>query len=142
MYRYDNNNIITGYIKELLHSFNLPKPKVYKKEMPICKNTLYIKDDKIVIANSSKYNNISDSDFTIITEYFYGNKITNITKNLEVDGIYYDSYTHTYLGDYLRFLRDYNGIDLLSMYNCYANQSPANFKYVSNNINFNTSDNN
>ena len=30
MYRYDNNNIITGYIKELLHSFNLPKPKVYK----------------------------------------------------------------------------------------------------------------
>lgn len=142
MYRYDNNNIITGYIKELLHSFNLPKPKVYKKEMPICKNTLYIKDDKIVIANSSKYNNISDSDFTIITEYFYGNKITNITKNLEVDGIYYDSYTHTYLGDYLRFLRDYNGIDLLSMYNCYANQSPANFKYVSNNINFNTSDDN
>lgn len=142
MYRYDNNNIITGYIKELLHSFNLPKPKVYKKEMPICKNTLYLKDDKIVIANSSKYNNISDSDFTIITEYFYGNKITNITKNLEVDGIYYDSYTHTYLGDYLRFLRDYNGIDLLSMYNCYANQSPANFKYVSNNINFNTSDDN
>ena len=77
MYRYDNNNIITGYIKELLHSFNLPKPKVYKKEMPICKNTLYIKDDKIVIANSSKYNNISDSDFTVITEYFYGNKIND-----------------------------------------------------------------
>ena len=30
MYKLNNDNIITGYIKQLLHSFNFPKCKLFK----------------------------------------------------------------------------------------------------------------
>ena len=32
MIKFNDTNIIVGYIKQLLHSFNLPKYKVYTKE--------------------------------------------------------------------------------------------------------------
>lgn len=52
--------------------------------------------------------------------YVFGNKITNVTKNLRLDSLYYDTYTHTYLGKYLRFYRDYTGVDLMPLYNCFS----------------------
>lgn len=40
---------------------------------------------------------------------------------------YYDSETHKHLGNYLRFLRDSKGLNLLPYYNCYNYQSLDNF---------------
>ena len=40
---------------------------------------------------------------------------------------YYDSETHKHLGNYLRFLRDSQGLNLLPYYNCYNYQSIDNF---------------
>lgn len=53
-----------------------------------------------------------------VSKYLYGASYLNITANLKIQNMIYDRYTHRYLGKYLRFLRDYNGIDLMSMYNC------------------------
>lgn len=51
------------------------------------------------------------------------------TKSLCSQGRVYDKTTHEYLGEYLRFLRDYHGINLMSLYNCFNN-------HICNNIYF------
>ena len=84
MIKFNDNNIIVGYIKELLKSVNLP--------IDLTKN---------------KYD-----------EY----KKYNYTKNSIIKNLYYDSYTHRCLGNYLRVLRDYKKINLMQMYNCFSNE--------------------
>lgn len=56
--------------------------------------------------------------------------IHGLTKTLSSPGIYYDRVTHEYLGDYLRFLRDYHDINLMSLYNCFNNHICSNL-YIS-----------
>lgn len=57
---------------------------------------------------------------TVLDNYVFGNPILNITNNLRLDSLFYDAYTHNYLGRYLRFYRDYTGVDLMPLYNCFA----------------------
>ena len=78
--------------------------------------------------------------------YYYNKKELNCTKNLSVKNNSYDSYTHEYLGNYLRFQRDYNNIDLMPLYNCFSNVICQNVNFsITNKANktlsvFNTSD--
>lgn len=50
----------------------------------------------------------------------------------------YDSYTHEYLGWYLRFFRDYKGIDLMPLYNCFSDNECANLELTD--VDFNSYD--
>lgn len=58
-----------------------------------------------------------------IQYYNYGQAIPNYTKTLKIQNNVYDSYTHEYLGDYLRFHRDFANINLMPLYNCFSNRA-------------------
>ena len=60
--------------------------------------------------------------------HYNGNKIFGLTKTLKNPTTLYNYQTHEYLGDYLRFLRDYEGINLMSMYNCFSDRLCNNIK--------------
>ena len=76
--------------------------------------------------------------------YAYNLKIRNYTKNLKIQNNVYDSYTHEYLGDYLRFQRDYRNINLMPLYNCFSNtlcpRLNISFDVVTDTINSDTSE--
>lgn len=90
MFKFDNSHIFTGYLKQYLHDFNLPK--------------------------------YSNGKWFVDNYYIYNQRILNKTKNLEIKNNRYDYYTHEYLGDFLRFQRDFNNIDLMPLYNCFNNR--------------------
>ena len=48
------------------------------------------------------------------TLHYNGNKILGLTKTLKNPTTLYNYQTHEYLGDYLRFLRDFENINLIS----------------------------
>ncbi len=117
MFKFNSNHILTGYIKQLLHSYNLPIYKVYVNSRPNILNCLYIKDGII-----QRY--LGNAEWrTVKHDYAYDYNILkpNQTKHLDIKNNIYDTYTHEYLGEYLRFQRDYNHLNLMPLYNCFSN---------------------
>lgn len=172
MKTFNNSDLFTGYLKQLLHTFHLPKLKVYTArharylethgtESPEILGTVeatpttvpdanvisgalpvrpnlnvryfpYIKDGEIQEYVNGKWQNIKENEIKVLStfKYVYGEKILNYTKNLKINSNTYDSYTHEYLGDYLRFQRDFLGLDLMSLYNCFSNRACEKLKYT------------
>ena len=116
-YRFNETNNMTGFIKEYLKTFNLPIYPVYRKDKPIYNGRLYIKENSIAIGENGKLKHLN--------RFIFNEKQVNLTTNLVINSSIYDSYTHNYLGNYLRFLRDYKQLDLMSLYNCFSFESPA-----------------
>ena len=118
MIQINDNNILTGYIKELLHSYNLPNMLIYNEDVPLYENQIYLKDNHIV-----QYVN---GEFKFLATYIEGERFPGYTTTLSIHDNIYDSKTHEYLGEYLRFLRDYKRVNLMSLYNCYSANYPSN----------------
>jgi hypothetical protein len=134
MIRFNNDNIVTGEIKQLLKEFNLPQLRVWKSGIKVFPGIFYIKDNNLCVGVQSG-NTVS---LQVIKPYIYGENIQNITKNLIVSDNIYDSYTHKYLGDYLRFYRDTRDVNLMSMYNCFANELAKNMNIKTAKFTFDT----
>ena len=113
MIKLNDNNIFVAEIKQILKDFNLPQCLI--GDEILLENNHYIKDYGIYLYKNNNKKRIS--------VYNYGEKYLNITSNLRIDNLIYDRPTHRYLGKYLRFLRDYKGIDLMSMYNCFDGEA-------------------
>lgn len=107
----NNTSIFVGQIKQLLHDFNLPLCHIGNKNIPL--NSYYLSNNAIY------YRNSSGADKRCY-EYDYNTPYLNVTSNLVIENMIYDRSTHEYLGKYLRFLRDYNNVNLMSMYNCFG----------------------
>lgn len=126
MQKFNTNTIVSSYIKELLKDFNLPRVRVWLDNEPKVNECIYLKNLEFV-----KY---QDEKLTKVGDYIYNKKYLNITHSLINNSLTYDSITHKYLGEYLRFIRDYKHLDLMSMYNCITNEFPKNM-----NLTFNSS---
>ena len=149
MLRFNNDHIFTGYLKQLLASFNLPKYRVYTKEqedyfkkygeelnvIPTIKidgdnypedlrYTAYIKDDKIQHYIREQKLDGSYKHYWQPSKLHYheNKKEINYTKTLQIKNNIYDSYTHEYLGNFLRFIRDYYDVNMMPLYNCFSNK--------------------
>lgn len=146
MFKFNDTNILTGYIKEMLASFNLPCYKVYTRqqrehfeetgeelnviasqEASKASDTSpekhpcfisYIKEGSV-----QQYFKNNDNSYTwkvIADPYLYNIFVPNETKNYVIKNNIYDYYTHEYLGEYLRFIRDFHNVDLMPLYNCFS----------------------
>ena len=147
MEKFNNTSLFTGYLKQLLNSFNLPKYRVYTREnlkyykengvespeiiesiladkwVDSSNKDFYTKDTRYInyIKNNKIQRYVNGKWLDTPWHYHYNKKELNQTKNLVVKNNTYDSYTHEYLGEYLRFQRDYNNLDLMPLYNCFSN---------------------
>lgn len=136
MLNYNDSNICVGFIKQLLATFNLPMIPVVKEDMYLKEGNFYIYGFKIIkmLTTVSKApSTLSSQTYEDIAPYIwnkkavgsslaYNKKALNFTQTLAVNSNIYDTHTHTYLGNYLRFLRDFTGLNLMSMYNCFSNE--------------------
>lgn len=132
MIKLNDDNLIVGQIKQTLHNFNLPRCYINDKIIQdywfnnkhwVYKLSHYLVNGGYIIDNNNLYRvdknkETQDGFATLVDSYIENNKYLNLTTILDINSKYYDDYTHKYLGEYLRFVRDYYGINLMSMYNC------------------------
>ena len=144
MFKFNNTHIFTGYLKQLLSSVNIPTCKIYTKDFASYLENTGKEDIRIIesfdnstlpsntardikvnyLKNNELYNYYANSGWKRISNIFYDKdkSIPGLTKVLNSRGNAYDTATHEYLGDYLRFLRDYYNINLMPLYNCFSNK--------------------
>ena len=116
MLKLNDNNIAVAQIKQILHDFNLPTCEIGRKNPT--------KDRHFIYENYfCKWKADAEDDATLtlqkLVPYKLNKAYLNLTTNLPIRNMLYDAETHRYLGRYLRFLRDYHNINLMSMYNCF-----------------------
>ena len=176
MLKFDNTHIFTGYLKQLLSSFNLPACKIYTKEFADYYNKHGKEDPRVIesfdtiahflekkenvkesigkkriayrlnyLKNDGLYHyfwpynqdkeNLGHNDCywrQVPSIYYDEDKaLPGLTKTLDSSGSLYDNTTHEYLGEYLRFMRDYYDVNLMSLYNCFSNTICNNLEYQS-----------
>ena len=153
MFSFNNNHIFTGYLKQLLATVNLPTYKVYTNEFarhlaqtgkedprvvesfgslginrPIA-NINYLKNNEICSLQYDFKNNKTSWKSHSLFYYDKDKHVPGATRRLKSLGPSYDTKTHEYLGDFLRFLRDYYNVNLMSLYNCFNNKICSNIDF-------------
>lgn len=139
--KFFTSTIMSKFVKNLLYSEPIPLLKCIDTDDYIIENCLYIYKDYIIKCVSSgnmkvdlktllypgdelyPSDDIEPHDgkvlarWKVVGYYNADNRQYNYTYKSVTS--YYDSDTHKHLGNYLRFLRDRKGLNLMHLYNCY-----------------------
>ena len=133
MIKLNDDSIYVGQVKQLLHSFNLPTVPTYREGDTFALGEHYMRDGAIyghVNMYDDRGNKVGEDNSRFVCNYRFGQSIDGLTTRLPISSNIYDSRTHEYLGNYLRFIRDYMGMDLMGLYNCCGYDSPSNMEAV------------
>ena len=121
MIKLNDSNLIVGEIKQLLKNFNLPNCYI-GDGTNVPDGKLFITPNGYSLLRKGYLNGDKVVKTEVVRNYVFNEQYLNLTTNFKIENVLYDRYTHRYLGRYLRFLRDYSGIDLMCMYNCFDQQ--------------------
>ena len=115
LYSFNTDDIVSGFICELLKSTSLPLIDVVEDISKVAYPGLFIESNRVISKSAN-------GATKIISPYNFGDSLKGITFNYTAKSSMYDGTTHYFLGRYLRCLRDLFGVDLMSMYNCFSNE--------------------
>lgn len=133
MFTYFGDNTVKSlFIKYFLSSNYQPMIRLYDRDNYYIKDFLYLKDNSIVrcVTRGDRGN----ATFRNVEPYLEGKFYPNINMKYLSRESTYDSNTHYYLGQFLRYIRDTKGIDLMPFYNCFNNDVFDNIVFYQNKL--------
>ena len=102
MIAFNDSNIYVGQIKELLSSFWLPTCAIVPADETDYAGYGVFPGDVFIQGRALRKLKEDMKTSEVLGLYKPGDRVFNMSKRLEIRDNYYDSYTHAYLGDYLR----------------------------------------
>lgn len=121
--KFYDDTIITKFIKYLLSVTYVPLIKTFTPNSYIVEGVNYLYPGKLLKAKvTDTVNTYSSNYFDVVKNYVPDESYFNINSLYISNTSSYDTATHIRLGNYLRFLRDYYGINLMYFYNCFAGE--------------------
>lgn len=112
---FGESSIECSYIQNLLYNFYVPTIKINPSPSQRYRGQHYIQ-------NGSLYTKKEDGSIISEGAYSPGKRYDGITRNHISESNNYNTNLHEALGNYLRFIRDYYGVDLMPLYNCFSNR--------------------
>lgn len=117
-YDFYRDDIISGYICELLRTTNVPLVDVVQNSLERNYEGFFIEKGNIVenILTGNKIERVLKFPYTP------GKPYKGLTFSYESPNTVYTSTLHYFLGRYLRYLRDVYELNLMHLYNCFSNE--------------------
>ena len=128
--KFFDNNITSKYLKNKINNTNIPNIRYVCDGQYITKDICYVHRGNIIRCTKSGYiNKISETykipltnknlaSYTLIGNYYFDMESPTLTNRHKFNTDDYNLHIHEMLGEYLRCLRGYYGLDLMSLYNC------------------------
>lgn len=115
------DTLVSKLVKNILANEAIPLYSEITDVKYLVKDCLYTYNNTIVKCTHSGY--IQEDAVIEYVRHFDLQTAYQYTYKYKSDAYYHDSKTHRYLGEYLRYLRDWKNLDLMPFYNCFNYQT-------------------
>ena len=114
--KFFTNTLMSTYIKKLLNCTNIPLYNCVSDNDYVVKDITYIYNNNVITCTKSGLLSHS-AEYKINSPYYAESDNYHYTYHSKY--MYYDSDTHIHLGRYLRYIKSFEGINLMPYYNCF-----------------------
>ena len=124
--RFYDDTIVTRFIKYFLANTYTPLVRVWNPGQFTMQDSLYLYQGNILQAKITGVPTSIKRDFDIKKIFIPDRSYHGINSTYISNTSSYDPVTHRWLGNYLRFLRDYYHVNLMPFYNCFCGEFVSN----------------